>query len=122
MNIGGHRRLDHTPKNRFDIHRPPKMVIYEETSPLTENQLNEFLKWIKQEVLQIRTPFCWKKSYGRGAGKVVSECPDGKDKIGVLCYTWCPSGYSRFGFDCHENCKSGWRDDGLYCRLDGKLV
>jgi hypothetical protein len=98
------------------------MVIYEETSPLTDNQVIEILKWIKQEVLQIRTPFCWKKSWARGAGEVVSECPDGKEKIGELCYTWCPSGYKRSGFDCHEICKPGWDDNGLLCRFAGKLV
>lgn len=36
--------------------------------------------------------FCWRDSYGRGVGKIPTECPD-KDKIGLLCYTKCPSGY-----------------------------
>lgn len=48
----------------------------------------------------------------------MSECPDGLDRIGALCYDPCPVGYDRFGFDCHQKCPTdgGWRDDGLFCR------
>ncbi len=71
--------------------------------------------------------FCWRKSYGRGVGKVPSQCADGQEMIGLLCYTKCSefdSGgftYKRFGFDCHQECSakalgSGWEDQGLYCR------
>lgn len=59
--------------------------------------------------------FCWKDSYGRGVGKIPTECP-GRDKLGLLCYSKCPKGYKRFGLDCHQECTEGFRDDGLFCR------
>jgi hypothetical protein len=61
--------------------------------------------------------FCWKDSYGRGAGKVPQACAEGRDRIGLLCYTKCPAGMKRVGFDCHSVCPDGMRDDGLFCRL-----
>lgn len=70
-----------------------------------------------QQILTDQATFCWKDSYGRGAGEPLSTCPSDKDKIGALCYSKCPSGYSRFGFDCHQKCPSGFDDQGLYCRL-----
>lgn len=60
--------------------------------------------------------FCWKDSYGRGVGTIPSQCPNGQEKIGALCYDRCPANTKRFGFDCHSVCPSGMRDDGLFCR------
>ncbi len=60
--------------------------------------------------------FCWRDSYGRGAGKVPGACAEGRDRIGLLCYTKCPDGMKRSGFDCYSVCPSGMRDDGLFCR------
>lgn len=84
-------------------------------SPVYQASIRE---WINTEVIQSKTPFCYKKTYGHGFGEVLSACPPGKERIGALCYTPCEYGYSRQGtFDCQQICKSGWRDDGLYCRL-----
>ena len=60
--------------------------------------------------------FCWRDSYGRGVGTIPADCPQGREKIGLLCYPICPSGMSRFGFDCHSNCPQDFRNDGLFCR------
>jgi len=38
---------------------------------------------------------CAKGTYGRGVGKPVSACPNGKIKVGALCYDPCPNGYYR---------------------------
>ena len=93
-------------------------IFYEEQSSLTEDQLLQIMDWIKLEVTQLRTPFCWRRAYGRGVGEPIRFCPPGKERIGALCYTPCRPGYSRQGtLDCHQNCKQGWRDDGLFCRL-----
>lgn len=62
--------------------------------------------------------FCWKDTYGRGVGTIPNQCPPGKERIGLLCYSHCPNGMYRFGFDCHPNCPSGFRDEGLFCRKD----
>jgi hypothetical protein len=60
--------------------------------------------------------FCWRDSYGRGAGVPVSQCASTRDKIGLLCYTKCPAGYVRSGFDCHQSCPPNFQDQGLFCR------
>ncbi|CAK4093704.1 unnamed protein product [Aphanomyces euteiches] len=61
--------------------------------------------------------FCWKNSFGRGAGSIPQSCDPGQDRLGLLCYDKCPSGYSRKGLDCHQNCPSGFDDQGLFCRM-----
>lgn len=60
--------------------------------------------------------FCWRDSQTRGVGKVPHACPEGREMIGLLCYSKCPDGMKRFGFDCHSVCPDGMRDDGLFCR------
>lgn len=93
------------------------VIFYEEKSNLTLSQVEAITNWIKVEVTELRTPFCWRRSYGRGVGVPLSVCQDGRERIGALCYSPCPSGYSRQGtLDCQQECKPGWRDDGLYCR------
>ena len=61
--------------------------------------------------------FCWKESYGRGVGTVPTRCDQGRDRIGLLCYSSCPPNMARFGFDCHSVCPPGWANQGLFCRL-----
>lgn len=60
--------------------------------------------------------FCWKDSYGRGAGTIPTEAGAGRVAIGALSYSQCPANTTRVGFDCHSVCPSGMRDDGLFCR------
>jgi hypothetical protein len=50
---------------------------------------------------QFKPEFCWKDSYGRGAGTIPTACAPGQDMRGLFCYSVCPA---------------GMRDDGLYCR------
>eukprot|EP00977_Amphora_coffeiformis_P000433 scaffold111_cov149-Amphora_coffeaeformis.AAC.11 len=91
-------------------------VFYEDVPDIPKEEIEHVIDWIAAEVAQERLPFCWRDSYGRGVGKIPTECPSGKEKIGALCYSKCPSGMKRFGFDCHSVCPSGFRDDGLFCR------
>ena len=91
-------------------------VFYEDVPDIPTGQIEQVMDWIAAEVAQVRLPFCWRDSYGRGVGKIPTECPSHKEKIGALCYSKCPSGMKRFGFDCHSVCPSGFRDDGLFCR------
>jgi hypothetical protein len=67
----------------------------------------------------INVDFCWKDSYGRGAGKIPNQCPANKETLagGVFCYTKCHElgNYYRFGYDCHQRCGSGFTDHGLLC-------
>jgi hypothetical protein len=97
---------------------PEDTYFFEDPVTITETEVSSLLKWIQAETVQDRTPFCWRRSYGRGVGKVLSTCPQGKEKIGALCYTPCEAGYSRQGtFDCQQECTEGFRDDGLFCRM-----
>lgn len=105
------------------------VYFFQDEVSISEDQVLSLLKWIKVKILADRTPFCWRQSYGRGVGKVLSTCTGGKEQIGALCYTPCTTGYSRQGtFDCQQECKKkpispiDWRDDGLFCRLPGKLL
>ena len=61
--------------------------------------------------------FCWKESYGRGVGKIPSECP-GQRSYGAFCYDHCSkfgSEFYTFEADCHQRCHSGHNDHGLLC-------
>ena len=61
--------------------------------------------------------FCWKESYGRGAGKVPSECP-GQRVFGAFCYDHCSKfgrNFESFGADCHQKCRPQDDDHGLLC-------
>lgn len=78
-------------------------IFYQEQSSLNNEALRAVLDWIKLEVTQMRTPFCWRRSYGRGIGEPINSCPPGKERIGLLCYTPCRPGFSRQGtLDCHQ--------------------
>eukprot|EP00978_Attheya_sp_CCMP212_P033572 scaffold136029_cov35-Attheya_sp.AAC.1 len=91
--------------------------FFEDLVSIEETEVLSLLKWIQAEMVQFRTPFCWRRTRPRGRGKVLSVCPDGKEKIGLLCYTPCGTGYSRQGtLDCQQICTNGFRDDGLFCR------
>jgi len=61
--------------------------------------------------------FCWKESYGRGVGKIPSECP-GQRSYGAFCYDHCSkfgSDFYTFEADCHQHCHSSHDDHGLLC-------
>ena len=62
---------------------------------------------------------CWKHTYGRGVGKIPSQCPHDYRKHGLLCYKNCPSGYRTVTGHvdpyCYRTCASGYRDHGLTC-------
>jgi hypothetical protein len=62
--------------------------------------------------------FCWKSSYGRGAGTIPTEAGPGRVAIGALSYSKCPANTARFGFDCHSVCPPGLEDQGLFCRAN----
>ena len=104
---------DLTKANRSLIEREDD-VFYEDVPELTGHQIDQVMEWVAAEVAQMRLPFCWRDSYGRGVGKIPAKCPSEKDKIGGFCYSKCPLGMKRFGFDCHSVCPFDFRDDGLF--------
>ncbi len=92
-------------------------VIYEDVPDINQDDVDSTMAWIKNKVTGILLPYCWRQSYGRGAGVVRSVCDFGLEKDGQLCYTACEAGYSGAGPVCWQNCPtgSGFRDDGAYC-------
>ena len=67
--------------------------------------------------------FCYKESYKRGAGSVVSYCNETiEDKDGSLCYPKCDEGYTGNGPICWEVCKPGFTDRGTFCIIDLDVI
>lgn len=56
---------------------------------------------------------CWKRSYMRGIGSVVTYCRPEKEKDGALCYPKCDDGYQGVGPLCWEICRPEYTDRGL---------
>jgi len=73
------------------------------------------------EALAAGEDFCWKDSYGRGAGSVPDACPGQQEDAG-LCYNYCAPGYYGVGPVCWQGCPSGFRDDGTACWLDSSII
>ncbi|MGJ8668766.1 MAG: hemopexin repeat-containing protein [Oceanococcus sp.] len=72
---------------------------------------------------QASIDFCWKDSFGRGAGTLPTECPSGTHKEGAFCYDDCEKKgdveFSRGGpGECTQVCPPGkaWQDQGFFCR------
>ena len=58
---------------------------------------------------------CTKPSYGRGAGTIPTDCGEGDDKSGALCYPKCAENYTGVGPVCWGQCPSGFTDNGAFC-------
>jgi len=65
---------------------------------------------------------CWLRSYGRGVGRPLSECPVDTEKSGLLCYPPCKAGYTGVSFVCWQNCPDGFNDVGVTCGKSGTYV
>lgn len=85
--------------------------------PLSENDMNQVMKWIAVRTSALRLPFCWKQSFGRGAGEPLSgKCAAGLDQNGALCYPQCKTNYSGVGPVCWGKCPTGFNDIGAFCQ------
>ena len=60
---------------------------------------------------------CAKKTSDRGVGRIPTECPDGTEKNGLICYPKCKDGYYGVGPVCWERCGSGETDTGAFCMV-----
>src|SRR5262245_18115680 len=65
-----------------------------------------------------RADFCWRDSYGRGAGSIPNACPNGENNAGP-CYPVCNAGYAGVGPVCWQSCPSGYGDFGVGCSKPG---
>ena len=90
-------------------------VIYIDVPDMSEAEILQVMNWIKKKVTMQRNLFCWKTTYGRGAGTIPGRPTD------------CPHGYANTGATCTrehdaytpgtaaESCPSGCYDSGLRC-------
>lgn len=83
--------------------------------PLSPADLAKVMQWIADKTASQLSPYCYKKSYGRGAGETLG-CAAGLEKNGQLCYPACQSGYGGAGPVCYSNCPAGFKDIGALCQ------
>ena len=97
---------------------PTKAVkhVFKAAKYITKNnpKAQAFLRQL-EEFNNPNMKFCWKKSYGRGAGTVPQRCRSGKQKQAGLCYHHCRGGFSGVGPVCWKQCPGGFRNHGLTC-------
>lgn len=90
-------------------------TIYEDIPEMSQEDITKIMNWLKVKVIAEKLPFCWRQSYGRGAGEIAGACPPGTEKDGALCYPLPQKGYKGVGPVCWQSCPSGFRDDGAFC-------
>lgn len=91
--------------------------VFEVVVPdMDESDKLAVMKWIKTEATGAKLPFCWRQSYGRGVGVPLSECANGLEKDGLLCYPKCKDGYGAAGPVCWAKCPPGFTDIGAFCQ------
>ncbi len=96
---------------------PPGMIDLG-ASPLSPDEMNAVMTWIAAQVAAINLPYCYRQSYGNGAGEPYT-CRDGYDRNGLLCYPKCRDGFAGNGPVCWGVCPADFRDDGGYCGKPG---
>jgi len=87
-------------------------------SPLSPDEMNAVMTWIAAQVAAIDLPYCYRQSYGNGAGEPYT-CNDGFDRNGLLCYPKCRDGFAGKGPVCWQACPADFRDDGGDCGKPG---
>jgi len=91
--------------------------FFEEVPDMTPAEVQAAMAWIKQRTVEAKLPFCWRDSYGRGAGWVpgrVADCPKGWINMGATCLlpadtistpskvAYCPADYTNMGYTCYR--------------------
>ncbi len=88
-------------------------------SPLTINEMEHVMRWISVKTSAVRLPFCWRQSYGRGAGTPMACQPGYNQETAGLCSQPCGGDERGIATFCYKNCPAEFRDDGLYCGKPG---
>lgn len=83
--------------------------------PLAPEEMNSVMTWIAAQVSAINLPYCYRQSYGNGAGEPYA-CRDGFDRNGLLCYPKCREGFAGNGPVCWGVCPEGSNDIGAFCQ------
>lgn len=82
--------------------------------PLDPTEMNAVMTWIAAQTAAINLPFCWRQSYGNGAGEPYA-CAPGLERNGLLCYPTCKPGFAGNGPVCWQSCPAGFKDTGADC-------
>lgn len=107
---------DTTPKPP-DSTEPTGDMIDLGAPPLSDGEMDQVMTWIATRTGALRLPFCWKQSFGRGAGEpLTGRCADGLDQNGLLCYPKCKDNYAGNGPVCWGKCPTGFNDIGAFCQ------
>eukprot|EP00798_Chlamydomonas_sp_ICE-L_P011797 gene11797-16073_t len=92
-------------------------ATFEDVPDIPTNEVAQVMSWIKAQVTNVKNPFCWKDSYGRGVGTIpgrVADCPSTYTNNGATCgrgadsisagslVADCPSGYTNMGLTCYR--------------------
>ena len=96
---------------------PPGMIDLG-IAPLSPDEMNAVMTWIAAQVSAIELPYCYRQSYGNGAGEPYT-CNAGYERNGLLCYPKCKDGFAGNGPVCWQACPADFRDDGAYCGKPG---
>jgi hypothetical protein len=89
---------------------------------LTPAEANTVFAWIGRKLASDRNQYCYKQSYGRGAGYPLNTCPAGQEMDAGLCYNRCNAGYGAAGPVCWQYCPSGYTDTGALCHYTAKSL
>lgn len=111
--------VDPTPSTPTDrsAAEPTSDMIDLGAPPLSDDDMDRVMTWIATRTGALRLPFCWKQSYGRGAGEpLTGRCAEGLDQNGALCYPKCKDNYAGNGPVCWGKCPSGFNDIGAFCQ------
>lgn len=104
------------------LSKGPLSALPVPATPLSTSDDNAVNKWIAERVGAKQQSFCYKDSYGRGAGYPLTTCPANQQKNGALCYPDCKAGYGGAGPVCWHECPSGYVDTGAFCHIDKSLT
>jgi hypothetical protein len=63
-----------------------------------------------------------KSSYGRGVGRIPSDCGAGLENDAGLCYPLCAPGFDGVGPVCWGQCDPGYADHGATCYRDPHII
>ena len=95
---------DSTPAGMIDLGAPP----------LAPAEMDAVMTWIAAQVAAINLPYCYRQSYGNGAGEPYT-CRGGFERNGLVCYPNCRDGFAGNGPVCWQSCPADFRNDPDHC-------
>jgi hypothetical protein len=102
--------------SQHEAHAGPRM------ERLGQASRGVLLNWALKEIGKAEHPFCWRDSYGRGAGKIPDRCGPGEESSGLLCYPVCRAGYTSDKITrCYKDCPPGGSATPGFCNMSSVI-